>query len=160
MVANRQYEYGTSPRKLDDYNVRKKVANTQKKKSVRVNKKAVFMNKVKLVASVAVFFAVIFTISYRYSLVDRKFKEIQGIKKEYIALQTANDQIELGLKSDLDLTTIERHAKDKLGMQKPIASQIKYVDIEKQDRVELNENVVLKENIFEKVFNNVAKLLD
>lgn len=159
MVAQRQYEYGTSPRKLNDYNTKKKT-NIQKKKSVKVNKRAIFMHKVKLVASVAIFFAVIFTISYRYSLIDRKFKGIQTVKKEYIALQTANDQIELALKSDLDLTSIERYAKDKLGMQKPIASQIKYVDIEKQDKVELNENIVKKENVFGKFLNSIVKILD
>lgn len=159
MVSQRQYEYGTSPRKLDDYNVRKKTS-TQKSKSVKVNKKAIFMHKAKLVACVAIFFAVIFTISYRYSLIDRKFKGIQTVKKEYIALQTANDQVELALKSDLDLTSIERYAKDKLGMQKPIASQIKYVDIEKQDKVELNENIIKKENPFRNFLGNIAKILD
>ena len=159
MVAQRQYEYGTSPRKYNDYSTHKKTS-TQKKKSVKVNKQAVFMQKAKLVTCVAIFFAVIFTISYRYSLIDRKFKGIQTVKKEYIALQTANDQMELALKSDLDLTSIERYAKDKLGMQKPIASQIKYVDIEKQDKVELNESIVKKENAFGKLLDNIAKILD
>lgn len=160
MVTQRQYEYGTSPRKIDDYAVRKKANTKKQQKKIKVNKQAVFMHKVKLVAGVAIFFAVMFTISYRYSLIDRKFKDIQGLKKEYIALQTANDQIELGLKSEIDLTSIERHAKDKLGMQKPIASQIKYVDIQKEDKVELNENIQLSENIFQKIGNDLAKLLD
>ena len=117
MVTNRQYQYGTSPRKLEP-TMPKQKANPKKKNSQKLKQKqqAERVRKLKLFITLGVIFAVMFAICYRYSLIDQKFKDIQSLKKEYIALQTTNDQLEIGIQSSLDLTNIERHAKDKLGI--------------------------------------------
>ena len=166
MVTNRQYQYGTSPRKLEPIPKQRKSVktNTKKKqvnrKNTKAKQKAEAMRKLKLFATLGFVFAIMFAICYRYSLIDQKFKDIQSLKKEYIALQTTNDQLEIGIQSSLDLTNIERYAKDKLGMKKADASQIKYVEIAKEDKVELSENIVQEENVFQKFFENITKLLD
>lgn len=161
MVTNRQYQYGTSPRKLEP-KMPKQKANPKKKNSQKSKQKqqAERLRKLKLFITLGVIFAVMFAICYRYSLIDQKFKDIQSLKKEYIALQTTNDQLEIGIQSSLDLTNIERHAKDKLGMKKVDASQIKYVEIAKQDKVELNENIVEDKSKVQKFFEELANLLD
>ena len=45
-------------------------------------------------------------------------------------------------------------------MKKADASQIKYVEIEKQDKVELNENIIEDKSMVQKFFEELAKLLD
>lgn len=159
MVTGRQYQYGTSPRKLEPVRQKPKQNNAKKPKS-KAKQKQVTVHKLKLFATLGIVFAIMFAICYRYSLVDQRFKDIQTIKKEYIALQTTNDQLEIGIQSSLDLTNIERYAKDKLGMQKAGASQVKYIEIAKEDKVELNENIVQDKNIFQKFFEGIAKILD
>lgn len=166
MVTNRQYQYGTSPRKLEPIQKQSNsLKTTTKKKQTKKNNKkakqqAEAKRKLKLFLSLGIVFALMFAICYRYSLIDQKFKDIQTMKKEYIALQTTNDQLEIGIQSSLDLTNIERHAKDKLGMKKADSTQIKYVEIAKEDKVELSENIVQEENVFQKFFENITKLLD
>ncbi len=158
MVTNSRYEYGTSPRKLDNPARPKTTKKTKKK--VKVNNKKVQLHKFKVFSLIAIGFTVMFTLCYRYSLINQKFNDIQKLKKEYVALQTANDQIQINIQNGLDLTSIERHAKDKLGMQKPEANQIKYIDIEKEDKVVLNDEIIVEENIFQSFWGNIAKLLD
>ncbi len=160
MVTSRQYEYGTSPRKLEPVRQKTKQTKNQKRPKQKTNKNVSKMNRLKIFVTLGIIFAVMFTICYRYSLIDQQFKDIQSMKKQYIALQTTNDQIEIGIQSSLDLTNIERYAKDKLGMKKPDASQVKYVEIEKEDKVELNENIVQDKNIFQNFFEEIGKVLD
>ena len=157
MVAQRQYEYGTSPRKLKQVEPVKK---TTKKKSVKVNKKVLLKHKIKMFSAIAIFFIVMFGISYRYSFINQQYNQIRSLKKEYAALQTTNDQLAIGIQNGLDLTQIERYAKDKLGMQKPINSQIKYLNIAKEDKIELNNEEIAQEGIFQNFFGEVAKVLD
>lgn len=157
MVAQRQYQYGTSPRKLTEQEpVRKK----SKNKKVKVNKKKLLQHKIKIFSSISIMFAIMFAISYRYSFINQQYNNIRSLKKEYNAMATTNDQIEIGIQNSLDLTQIERYAKDKLGMQKPLASQIKYLDIEKEDKVELNTQVTSNKNVFQNFFDEMAKILD
>lgn len=158
MVTSRQYEYGTSPRKLEPQ--RQEQNKTKKNKNKKAKKNVSSVKKVKLFATLGIIFAIMFAICYRYSLIDQQFKDIQSLKKQYIALQTTNDQLEIGIQSSLDLTNVERYAKDKLGMKKADASQVKYVEIAKEDKVELNENIVQDKNIFQKFFEEVGKILD
>lgn len=156
MVAQRQYQYGTSPRKLEQQPVRKK----SKKKNVKVNKKKLLQHKIRIFSSIGIMFAIMFAISYRYSFINQQYNNIRSLKKEYNAMITTNDQIEIGIQNSLDLTQIERYAKDKLGMQKPLASQIKYIEIEKEDKVELNTQVTSNKSMFQNFFDEMAKILD
>ncbi len=156
-MVQRQYQYGTSPRKLANQPV---VKQKSKKKKVKVNKKKLLQHKIKIFSSIGIMFAIMFAISYRYSFINQQYNNIRGLKKEYNAIQTTNDQIAIGIQNSLDLTQIERYAKDKLGMQKPLASQIKYLDIQKEDKVELNTQVTSKESVFQNFFDEMAKILD
>ena len=157
MVAQRQYQYGTSPRKLTE---QEPVRKRSKNKKVKVNKKKLLQHKIKIFSSISIMFAIMFAISYRYSFINQQYNNIRSLKKEYNAMATTNDQIEIGIQNSLDLTQIERYAKDKLGMQKPLASQIKYLDIEKEDKVELNTQVTSNKNVFQNFFDEMAKILD
>jgi len=159
MVTNRSYEYGTSPHKIKP-SIKTNNAHKKAKAKAQKEKKQKAVFKLMLVSLSVITFAILLGICYRYSLINQEFKDIQGVKKEYLALQAANDQMEIGIQSQYDLTVIERYAKDKLGMQKADANQIKYLDIEKKDKVELNQNILNNNNVFQNVLDEILKVLD
>lgn len=111
---------------------------------------------------VAIFFIVAFAICYRYSLINEEFIALKGVKKEYENIQNVNEQIQADIESKTDLTYIENYAKYQLGMQKPSNSQIKYVSIEKKDKI--LTPVIIEEktesNWFETICAEVRKVLD
>lgn len=111
---------------------------------------------------VAVFFIIAFAICYRYSLINEEFIALKGVKKEYENIQNVNEQIQADIESKTDLTYIENYAKYQLGMQKPSNSQIKYVSIEKKDKiltpVTIEEDT--EANWFETICAEVRKVLD
>lgn len=135
---------------------------TLKKPKAKVNAALALKQALTRTFGVAVFFAIAFAICYRYSLMNEEFIELRNIKKEYETIQNVNEQLEADIESKTDLTYIENYAKYQLGMQKPSDSQLKYVSIEKRDRV-LTPVTIEEEtdaNWFTKLCEEVRKLLD
>lgn len=111
---------------------------------------------------VAIFFAAGLGICYRYSLINEQFSEIKNLKKEYENVQTINAQIQTDIDSKTDLTYIENYAKYQLGMQKPTNSQLKYISIEKQDKILAPVVIEEEDNAswFEKAYMEFKKIID
>ena len=133
------YEYETSPRKIDpDYerpNLKK--TNTQKKSKKAQNKSVKESRKtVKYIIEIALAFAVLLTISYRYSLINTKFAEKENLKTQLQDLQKQNAQLQLSIETGTNINNIEQQAKEKLGMKKLDNSQKVYVSLPKEDYVE------------------------
>ena len=83
---------------------------------------------------------------------------MQSLKKELSSLQKENEQLKVNIANGLNLTNIEKLAKEKLGMQKLTNKQIVYVSLPKKDYVEsASEKVVIKDqtNWFEKLVNKI-----
>lgn len=164
MASNRGYgyQYETSPRKLQpEYETnknpyKKKKSSLTKKttKKVQTAKKTVSKNKkknnynYKPVVYIMFAFVMLFTISYRYSLINEEYNAKEAIKTQVSAVQKENEQLKVSIENSLNLNSVEKAAEDKLGMQKLDNNQKIYLDLQKKDYVEpASEEVILNDNM-------------
>lgn len=165
MARNSRYEYGTSPRKLEP--------DVQKGKQVKKSKLKVIENtprqdiqiskeqkrkQTKLTLIVIGIFILLLTISYRNSQINEKFNQVQALKRELSSLQKENEQLKVSIENSVTLNTIEKLAKEKLGMQKLTNKQTIYVTLPKKDYVEtVSEEIVIKKekNWFQKFVDKI-----
>ena len=164
------YEYGTTPRKLQpEYNPQKQKKNKKYQEQLKINEKQRRENMKlekkkhnKNVAFIIAIFLILLAISYRSSLINERFSAIQKDKETLSALQKTNDQLEVSIESSLNLKNVEEVAKDKLGMQKLDNNQKVYVNLDKKDYVEAStEDIKItnseEKNWFMKIINNILK---
>ena len=153
-MARANYQYGTSPRKTVQEIPKK--ATTEKKPKLRVvedlPRQKVSISKAQRKKQVqttmlAIFvFVVLLAIGYRNSQINVKFNEMQNQKKQLATLQKENEQLEINIQNGLNLSTIEKEAEEKLGMQKLTNKQTIYITLPKKDYVEATtEKVILEE---------------
>ena len=168
-MVQTKYQYGTSPRKVDpDYNRRAKrvpqkrqlrivedLPRQQIKISTEQRKK-----QLKMTVTVVGLFLLLLTISCRNSQIDKQFNKIQEQKRQLATLQKENEQLRVSIENSLNLSNIEKVAKEELGMQKLSSKQTVYVTLPKKDYVEsASEKVIIKEEknwwekIADKIFN-------
>ena len=162
-MARAEYQYSTSTRKLEpEYRPQKRkqklrVVEDLPRQEVKVSKEQK-RKRIQLTITVIAIFGLLLTISYRNSQINEKFNEMQSLKKELSSLQKENEQLKVNIANGLNLTNIEKLAKEKLGMQKLTNKQIVYVSLPKKDYVEsASEKVVIKDqtNWFEKLVNKI-----
>ena len=166
-MAKNNYQYGTSPRKLEPE--RKKNTKTKKQiqKQIKINeiqKKHAMQIERKMhnknVALILAMFLLLLVVSYRSSLINEKFNALQNAKQKLASIEKTNGQLEVNIESSLNLSNIEESAKEKLGMQKLDNNQKVYVNLDKKDYVEVgsqdaeitNEETT---NWFEKIINKI-----
>jgi cell division protein FtsL len=169
----KDYQYGTSPRKIEsEYEerpkkknqtkkVQKKSAVSKKKNDKKAEKKSAIKFRIFASINIIVFFIIAFTIIYRNSLISQSFSQIQTLKTQVSEIQKENDQLEISIQNSLNLSTIEQTAKDLLGMQKLTSKQTVYLSLPKKDYVEPStEEVILEENtsIVSKIMNLLGKI--
>lgn len=168
-MVQAKYQYGTSPRKIDPNYDRKSNKTTRKGKlkivedlprqQVKVSKEQ-RRKQLKMTVAVAGLFLVLLTISCRNSQIDKKFTQIQEQKKELSTLQKENEQLKVNIENSLNLSNIEKTAKEELGMEKLTSKQTVYVALPKKDYIEsASEKVVMdgQKNWFEQIFEKVFK---
>jgi len=177
----RGYQFETSPKKIQpEYepveeeskkpikkqinkkDVQKKQESKQKVQVKKMSKEEL-NKKLKLVCYIAFGFAVLFTISYRNSIINEKFSEKEGLKAELAEIQKVNEQLEVGIENELNLTNVEAMAKDKLGMAKLSNSQKVYINLPKREYVEAtSKGISQSENLpfYEVVINKVKEILN
>lgn len=152
------YQYGTSPRKLEpEYEIPKKTVPKKKKVKVAVKKRKLKPNA-KAVLYVLVGFVILFTISYRNSLINVTFNKKEELKKSLSVLEKENEQLKVGIEQSLNLNNVEKVAKESLGMQKLDNLQKKYISVEKKDYIEpAAEEVKMEEegNWFSQLWNKI-----
>ncbi len=136
-----RYQYETSPRKLEP-DIRKekkrqniKVVKYLPKQDVKLSKEQKRKHR-KVTLFVMVVFAILFTISYRNTQINESFNKIQKLKTELSSLQKENEQLQVTIENSLNLSNIEKQAKEKLGMQKLTNKQTIYVNLPKKDYIE------------------------
>ncbi len=161
-MANR-YQYGTSPRKIETNDKKEKSRQNIKivkdlpKQEVKISKQQKMKHR-KATLLVLAIFAVLFTISYRNTKINEKFNEMQTLKAEVSSLQKENEQLQVTIENSLNLSNIEKQAKEKLGMQKLTNKQTVYVNLPKKDYIETaTEKVQVNEdkNWFEKFVDKI-----
>ncbi|MBQ9297533.1 MAG: cell division protein FtsL [Clostridia bacterium] len=180
MAGNRNYNsryiYETSPRKLKpDYIPNQKKKPIQKKKSTTLkgtNKKQNEKTeqkvkakskgkKIKCVLYLLIGFAVLFAMSYRNSQIDESFSKLKASEAELSLIQKENEQLEVSIENSLNLSEVERIAREQLGMQKASSSQTRYISLPKQDHVEgAAEEIQLdkSKNIFEIIIDYIKNI--
>ena len=113
----------------------------------------------KNVALIVAIFLILLTVSYRSSLINERFNDVQTAKEKLAAIQKTNGQLEVSIESSLNLSNIENAAKEKLGMQKLDNSQKVYVSLDKKDYVEGKvEDVSISTNSQEKWYDKILNL--
>lgn len=158
------YQYETSPRKLEpEYRPEKnpyskKKSGALKNKDVKQKEKPrnQVKERLKLVINIAMIFSALFVISYRNSKINESFNKNADLKQSLAVTQKENEQLQVNIENSLNLSNIEKIAKEKLGMQKLDNSQKVYVSLPKKDYIEpAVEKVTIEENqnIFQKILN-------
>ena len=163
------YEYETSPRKLepnktpnkkrkDDYKKQIKINEEQRKQALKIEKKEHNRNVILILA----IFLILLAVSYRSSLINEKFNEIQNKKNELASVEKTNGQLEVNIEGSINLNSIEQSAKEKLGMQRLDNSQKVYVTLDKKDYVEAgSEDIDITEDNnttwLQKIINKILK---
>ena len=158
------YQYETSPRKLEpEYRPEKnpyskKKSGALKNKDVKQKEKPrnQVKERLKLVINIAMIFSALFVISYRNSKINESFNKNADLKQCLAVTQKENEQLQVNIENSLNLSNIEKIAKEKLGMQKLDNSQKVYVSLPKNDYIEpAVEKVTIEENqnIFQKILN-------
>ena len=165
MAYNRVYQYETSPRKLEPEYEPIKREYPRKSTARRINRKE--QEKIKksmqrkIMIYVAIGFAALFIISYRYSSIDDTYALLKDKKSELAVIEKETTQLEANIENSINLTTIEQEAKERLGMQKLSPEQVVYVALPKTDHVEANSEEVkstdLEENWFMKIINKIIQ---
>ena len=175
-MAGGSYQYGTSPRKIQpEYNPKRrqtKKKNPKQSKKIKAEEK-LRMEKLKKekkihyqnIAIIISMFLVLLTVSQRNSLITETFNQIQNKKQELSAIQKTNGQTEISIESSLNLKSLEKTAKKKLGMQKLENDQKVYVTLPKKDytesatpEVETEQSSNWLKDLFAKFFKQSAHL--
>ncbi len=135
------YEYETSPRKIDpEYEEKeqpRKKTKTQKHVKKHKDKAVEYSRKkAKYIIEIGLAFAVLLTISYRYSLINTRFNEKEALKSELAEIQKQNAQLQISIEKGTNINNVEQQAKEKLGMKKLDNNQKVYVSLPKEDYVE------------------------
>ena len=164
-MAMTGYQYETSPRKLEPEINRKKHNKRRKLRVVedlpRQDVKLSAEQKrrqVRLTLIVAGIFLLLLTISYRNSQINEKFNDVQNLKKELSSLQKENEQLRVSIENGVNVNTIDKLAKEKLGMEKLTSKQTIYINLPKQEYTESeSEKVVIEDdkNWFEKLIDSI-----
>lgn len=166
-MARSRYEYETSPRKLEPDVQRRRQSQKKKlrvvedlpRQDVKISKEQK-KRQTKLTLIVVGIFILLLTISYRNSQINEKFNQVQNSKRELSSLQKENEQLKVSIENSLNLNTIEKLAKEKLGMQKLTNKQTVYINLPKKDYVEsASEEIIVErekkwfEQFVERIFN-------
>lgn len=166
-MARNMYQYSTSPRKLEPERQRQtqrkrrelKVVEDLPRQKVKVST-AQKKKQTRLTLIVIGIFILLLTVSYRNSQINEKFSQVQKLKRELSSIQKENEQAKVNIENSLNLNTIEKLAKEKLGMQKLTNRQTIYITLPKRDYVEAaTEEVVIEkeQNWFEKLVDKIFK---
>ena len=159
------YQYGTSPRKLEpDYRrqpkkkkSRLRVVEDLPRQEVKISKEQKRKQRNLTLVVIGIFLLLV-TISYRNSQINEKFSEVQNLKEQLASIEKENEQLEVSIENSLNANNIEKLAKEQLGMQKLTNKQTVNVVLPKKDYVEpARQKVVIEKNQEENWFQ---KLLD
>ena len=161
------YQYETSPKKLEPEYRREKNP-YKKKKSTPVKRKKVATKKkskynMKPIIYIMIGFAMLFTISYRNSLINESYNEKEKLKSQLSAVEKENEQLKVNIESSLNLNSVKKVAEEQLGMQKLDNNQKIYVNLQKKDYVEpMTEEVVINKDTswWNKVINALMQVIE
>ena len=166
-MAVNKYQYTTSPKKIEQEYERTskkhkkhklKVVEDVKRQDIQVSNEQKKQQK-KITLLIIMIFAILLVISYRNSLINESFSEVQDLKKELSLVEKENEQLKVSIENSLNLSHIEQVAKEKLGMQKLSNKDTVYINLPKKDYTESASEKVIKkeEKWYEKIVKYIQK---
>ena len=178
-MTSYDYEYGTSPRKLEPEvrppkkspkkatNKNKTTKNSKKIKTVKKTKAQQEKVKNKEVKLARRNFLIIMVIGlgsclllmYRSVKIREYYAGVQTLNKEISSLEKENGQISVQIQNNFNLNNIEEIAATTLGMQKLSSSQTVYVNLDTKDYTEISQKSIIKEektSLFKKIIDKIV----
>ena len=165
------YQYETSPKKLQPEfeppeqvkKVKKNKPKSGASKENSVKTKAELKKRASFVVYIIFGFSILFTISYRNSIINEKFNKKENLKSELTEIKKVNEQLEVSLENELNLTTVEKMAKEKLGMSKLSNEQKVYVNLPKKEHIEVTSQGTTSvgiENWYQKICDSIKSFFN
>ena len=126
---------------------------TSPKLTVRTAQRTVHPVKIVMVAALALLMG--FTLLYSQVVITELNGQIAAKQEELTTLQAENVRMQTELEGKMSLTEIEEKAVGEYGMVKPDNSQVSYVKLEQENKLEATKP---EENIFEQIVRYIQDL--
>ncbi len=108
-------------------------------KTVKFKNKKAFKTAVN-VLSIAIAISMIIGVVYTNSCITEIATGITDVQKQITELESEKAYLNFTLESRMSLNDIENYAVNVLGMVKMDSAQVEYVEVESENKVELNQN--------------------
>ena len=108
-------------------------------KTVKFKNKKAFKTAVN-VLSIAIAISMIIGVVYTNSCITEITTGITDVQKQITELESEKAYLNFTLESRMSLNDIENYAVNVLGMVKMDSAQVEYVEVESENKVELNQN--------------------
>lgn len=138
----------------------RQIARKAKKENVLINAQTKFSlgRKIANIISVAALLTLIIAVVATNAAITTTSTQIADIEDEIVLLQSEKSYLEFTLESRMTLDQIESYAENQLGMVKMDASQKKYVELENENKIVVNQSPV-KEKLDEAIQPILSYLL-
>ena len=136
------------------------IARKTKEENVLIKAQTKFSlgRKIANIISIAALFTLIIAVIATNAAITTTSTEIADIKEEIVLLESEKSYLEFTLESRMTLDQIESYAENQLGMVKMDASQKKYVELESENKIVVNQSPV-KEKLDEAIQPILSYLL-
>ena len=122
----------------------RQIARKAKKENVLINAQTKFSlgRKIANIISVAALLTLIIAVVATNAAITTASTEIADVQEEIVLLQSEKSYLDFTLESRMTLDQIESYAENQLGMVKMDASQKKYVELENENKIVVNQSPV------------------
>ena len=122
----------------------RQIARKAKKENVLINAQTKFSlgRKIVNIISIAALLTLIIAVVATNAAITTTSTQIADIEDEIVLLQSEKSYLEFTLESRMTLDQIESYAENQLGMVKMDASQKKYVELENENKIVVNQSPV------------------
>ena len=136
------------------------IARKEKKDNVVINAQTKFSlgKRIANIVSVAVLITLIVAVIATNAAITTTSTEIAGLENEIVRLESERSYLEFTLESRMTLDQIESYAENQLGMVKMDSAQKKYVQMESENKIVVNQSPV-KEKLDEAIQPILSYLL-
>ena len=136
------------------------IARKEKKDNVVINAQTKFSlgKRIANIVSVAVLITLIVAVIATNAAITTTSTEIAGLENEIVRLESEKSYLEFTLESRMTLDQIESYAENQLGMVKMDSAQKKYVQLESENKIVVNQSPV-KEKLDEAIQPILSYLL-
>lgn len=158
------YSKGTSALKTEYYTYDENKIHDSKEFKIkkdaqrrRKNQKARQLIKKRIVAAVALVFAMSFVVLFRYAAIAKEFSELTKARSELEKINASVMETQIKADGSTDPKKIEQEAQ-RLGMQQPAKDQIKYISLGNTDNGEVLKTE--KTNTLSAFINHMMVILE